>query len=143
MKVGRAGESIIVRLEAGDDILGSIEAACAAHNVTNAEITGLGSIESPTLAHYRMDTKKFTERSLKGIYEVISLTGNIGLVDGRPFAHCHVAISDADMVVHGGHLVSGACSATLEVVIRAIEAKYHKQFDDEIGLKVWRLEETW
>jgi predicted DNA-binding protein with PD1-like motif len=90
-----------------------------------------------------MDTKKFTERKLTGIFEIVSLTGNVGLVDGRPFAHCHVAVSDADMAVHGGHLVKGRCSATVELVIRAVESKYHKKFDDEVGLKIWQLEDSW
>jgi predicted DNA-binding protein with PD1-like motif len=139
MKTAKAGDSLIVRLEAGDDILASLEAACHEHGIQNAEVTGIGSVESPTLAHYRKDTKHFTERAFDGIYEIISLTGNVGLVDGKPVAHCHIAISDDQMQVWGGHLKAGACSATVELVVRRLDSDYSKQFDQAIGLKLWRL----
>ncbi len=139
MKTASTSAGLIVRLEIGDYILSSIETACSEHGIHNAEVTGLGSAEKLTLAHYRRDTKKFTERQLDGIYEVVSLIGNVSLVDGQPFAHCHIAVSDAAMTVFGGHLARGVCSATLELMIRPLPTAFTKAYDDDIGLKLWNL----
>ncbi len=139
MKIGIAGDNLIIRLDPGDDILASLEAACQEHRITNAEITGLGSAESPTLAHYRRDTKKFTERRFDGIFEIVSLVGNVALIDGQSKAHCHVTVADAQMTVYGGHLVKGVCSATVELIVRPLPSAYTKQLDEEVGLKVWQL----
>ncbi len=139
MKVGHAKSSVIVRLDPGDDILVSIETVCRDHGVMNAEITGLGSVESPTLAHYRRGTKKFTERAFEGVFEIASLVGNVAVNDGQPAAHCHVVISDAAMTPYAGHLVKGLCSATVELVIQPLESHYEKQLNGEIGLNLWQL----
>ncbi len=126
-----------LRLERGDDIHDTIQNFCADQNIANATVEGVGSVESPALAHYSIDTKQFTDRKLQGIYEITSLLGNVALVENNPFAHLHVTVSDLEMRVLGGHLVKGECSATLELIIRATDARYTKSHDEAIGLKVW------
>lgn len=139
MKVAQAGRELIIRLEPGDDILAAVAAACRQHHITNAEITGLGSAEAVTLAHYRRDTKKFTHRTFAGIYEIASLVGNVALIDGQTAAHCHVVISGPDMAAHAGHLAAGVCSATVELVVRPLDGRYEKRHDEIIGLNLWQL----
>ena len=126
-----------LRLEPGDDIHESVQAFCADTNINNATIQGIGSVDSPTLAHYSMHSKQFTDKRLEGIFEVTSLLGNIALVDGKPFAHIHVTISDPAMTAHAGHLVKGECSATLELVVASYPSHHWKSDDETIGLKVW------
>lgn len=128
-----------VRLEPGEDIHESVVKFCQEHSISSAELRAIGSVESPTLAHYRKDQKKFTERQFSGIYEIVSLLGVVALEDGRPAAHIHLTISDQDMNASGGHLVKGACSATVELVVRRYYAKITKKFDDEIGLRLWDI----
>jgi uncharacterized protein len=139
LKAARAGQDVIVRLEPGDDILLSLAAICADYDIKNAEVSGIGSVDSPTLAHYRRDTKHFTERTFVGIYEIVSLLGNVALVEGRPVAHCHVTIADEAMTAMAGHLVRGACSATVELIIRPLDGAFTKTLDESIGLKLWQL----
>jgi len=131
--------SYIVRLELGDDIHESVQSLCARNNISNAAIQGIGSVDSPTLAHYSIKTKQFTDKRLDGIYEVTSLLGNVALVDGKPFAHIHVTVSDPNMAAHAGHLVKAACSATLELIVTAYPSHYWKTDDPAVGLKVWDL----
>jgi uncharacterized protein len=129
--------SYVLRLELGDDIHATIQHFCVDHNINNAAVEGIGSLDSPTLAHYSMNTKQFTDKHLTGIYEVTSLLGNVAVVDGQPFAHIHVTVSDPDMQVLGGHLVKGQCSATLELILNGYPSHHWKTQDDAIGLKVW------
>jgi predicted DNA-binding protein with PD1-like motif len=138
MKYARLSDNTsALRLEPGDDIHAVLQAFCADQHIDNAQITGIGSVESPTLAHYSMHTKEFTDQTLPGVYEVASLTGNIALVDGQPFAHIHLTVSDEHLMTRAGHLVKGECSATLELFITSYPAHHTKSQDDHIGLKVW------
>lgn len=130
----------VLRLELGDDVHDIIQKFCAEHSIVNASVEGIGSFESPSLAHYSITTKQFTDKHFQGIYEVTGLLGNIALVDGQPFAHVHATISGPDMVAHAGHLVKAACSATLEVILYAYPSHHSKSQDDSIGLKVWDFE---
>ena len=130
-------QTFALRLEPGDDVHDSLQAFCATNHIANAAVQGIGSVDSPTLAHYSMSTKQFTDVPLNGIFEVTSLLGNISLVDNRPFAHIHVTVSDPHMDAKAGHLVNAKCSATLELVLTSYPSTYTKSQNDDIGLKVW------
>lgn len=129
-----------LRLDPGDDVHDSIQGFCAEYNIGNASIQGIGSIESPILAHYSMKTKEFTDKHFEGAYEVTSLSGNVALVGGKPFAHAHITLSDPTMQTYGGHLVKGTCSATLELIVTAYPSHHAKADNEAIGLKIWDLE---
>lgn len=126
-----------LRLERGDDIHTVIEAFCAKHDIANAAVSGIGSVEDPKLAHYSIETRQFTGYNFTGIFEIASLLGNVALIGNQPKAHLHVTISDAQMRAHAGHLIQGACSATLEIILTAYPSHHHKLPDDVTGLTVW------
>lgn len=131
----------IIRFERGDDLIPTLVQFCKTNHITNASLSAIGSIENPTLAHYRLDTKKYSEKTFEGIYEVVSLLGNIALHEGEPLVHCHVTISDEEMHVFAGHLVQGTVSATLEMILQQFPTSFEKQYSEEIGLKLWKLPE--
>lgn len=126
-----------LRFDPGDDILAELSSFCADQTISNGAITGLGSIENPTLAHYSIHTKHFSQRNLPGVYEITSLTGNIALIGNLPTPHIHVSISDDQMAAFGGHLIAGTCSATLELIVTAYPTKLIKSHNDQIGLNIW------
>jgi predicted DNA-binding protein with PD1-like motif len=126
-----------VRLELGEDVHEQIQRFCRDQRIDNAAVSGIGSVDSPTLAHYSVKAKQFTDKQLAGIYEVTSLLGNVALVDDQPFAHLHVTLSGPNMEALGGHLVKGACSATLELVITTYPSHHRKTPDSLSGLSVW------
>lgn len=142
MKVAKSGEVYIMRLDHGDDYLETLQKWCHGQGIVNATINGIGSIEDPTLAHYRRDTKKFSEKVLPGVYEVPALVGNVGMIDGdEPLVHLHATLSDENMVASGGHLVKGICSATAELVIKPLPTRFRKNHSENVGLKIWDFDE--
>jgi predicted DNA-binding protein with PD1-like motif len=131
-----------LRLELGEDVHTSVQNFCSSHAIKNAAVQGIGSVQHPTIAHYSVVTKEFTDAKLDGIYEATSLLGNVSLVDSKPFAHLHVTLTGPDMVAKGGHLVKGECSATLELIITSYTTDHSKSHDEAVGLKVWDFKET-
>jgi predicted DNA-binding protein with PD1-like motif len=129
----------IIRLEKDEEIIASIQKMAQDEQITNAKIEGLGSIKNPTLAHYRLDTKKYSEKQIDGLFEITTLLGNIGVFDAKPVVHAHITIGNEEMQLFGGHLVKGEVSATVELIITTYPTKYEKKFDEEIGLKLWNL----
>ena len=143
MYTGQLGENhLFVRLEKGENIVESLQQIAQAHSITNAGISGIGSIENPILAHYTVTTKKYLEKPFTGIYEVISLLGNIAYVDQKPLVHAHCTISDEEMHAFAGHLVSGTVSATMELILTIFPTTYGKKMNEEIGLKLLDLPDT-
>ena len=142
MTFGKVDDTkFLLRLEPGDEINTTIQTFCKEQQIANASISGIGSVENPTLAHYRLDTKKFSEKQLTGIFEVTSLLGTVALVEKEPLVHLHITVSDENMHVYAGHLMKGAVSATLEVVLTVLPSAFEKKFSEEIGLKLYEFSE--
>lgn len=131
----------LIRLVRGEEVNASIKKFCQKLDIKNASICGIGSIENPTLGHYRVDTKKYKEKMVKGVFELTSLVGSVAIFEGAPLVHIHITISDENMRAFGGHLVKGLISATVEVVLVSFDSKHTKSYDKTIGLKLWDLPE--
>lgn len=143
MKYSEVSEKVyVVRLEKGEEVVHSIEQFCTKENIASALLSALGSIENPTLAHYLVTTKKYTEKKLEGIYELTNLTGNVTQFENKPLVHAHVTLSDEEMHAFGGHLVSATVSATVELTVTKLDKELTKSQNEEIGLKLMDLEES-
>ena len=134
------GGKYVVRLERGEEVMAALTAFCEEVNVGNAEISGVGSMDDPTLAHYRVDTKKYNEKMLAGVFEVSALLGTVALFEDKPLLHLHVTLGDENMHAYAGHLVSGKVSATMEIVVTVFPSKFKKKYIEEIGLKLFDLD---
>lgn len=142
MNYGTVGSNYyLIRLEKGEEVVSSIQKLCKAQNIDNAYFSGLGSIENPTLAHYLVSTKKFTEKNLEGVFELLNITGNVALFEDSPLVHAHVTISGSEMKAYGGHLMKANVSGTVEIHLRVLDSVYEKTQNDEIGLKLFDLPE--
>jgi predicted DNA-binding protein with PD1-like motif len=142
MVFGKLDErTYLIRLSRGEDVHEKIKTFCKEQGITNALVSALGSLENPTLAHYRMDNKKYSEKKLEGIFELTNLTGNIGILDDDLILHFHVTIANEEMQAFGGHLVQGNASATLELTLTVYPTTFEKKMDEEVGLKLWQLPE--
>lgn len=133
-------EKFLIRLKLGEKAHESLMKFCQKMKINNGSLSAIGSIEDPILAHYRVNTKKYSEKQFKGIFEVASMTGNIGLFEGKPLIHLHVVISDESMKAFAGHLVEAIVSATLEIVLVKFDTKLTKSISSEIGLKLYDLD---
>ena len=127
----------VLRLDPGDDFHKSIEKIFHDLHWDSGLIWGLGSVENPVLAHYKITRKQYTEMPMIGIFEVASLNGTVAQANKQLSIHLHVVISDEQMRAFGGHLVKGKCSATAELVIFKSAETLNKKLSDESGLKVW------
>ena len=134
-------KNFLIRLERGEKVNASIKRFCEAHRISNAYFMGIGSIEDPVLAHYRVDNRAYKEKPMKDIFEITSLIGTVGLFDGSPLVHSHINVSDDEMRAFGGHLVDTDVSATVELVLKDLESTKSKLHSDEIGLKLFELDE--
>lgn len=140
MQFGVISESqYLIRLEKGEEIITSLVTFCIEKSIKNGSISGIGSLEKPTLAHYKVDTKEYSKKEFEGIFEVTSLLGTIGLSDNTPLVHAHVTLGDEHMSVIAGHLVKGIVSATLELTLTVFPTEFTKVQNEEIGLKLFSL----
>ena len=115
-------------------------ALAEAGHITLAEISGPGAVNDFTVGAFNTETKQYFSNTFKGIYEILSLTGTLTTKEGKPYLHVHFVAGDEKGHVVGGHLNRATISATAEIIVRTIEGRVERQFNDEIGLNLVSFE---
>ncbi len=137
MEYRRFGDTLVVRLDPGEEIVEQLLAVAAQEKIHLAEINGLGAVREFTAGVFRLAEKQFQGNEFRGEFEIVSLTGTLTEQDGKPYAHLHMSAGDREGRVFGGHLSRAVISATGEVVVRVLDGRVGRRFDQEIGLNLF------
>ncbi|MCX8026844.1 MAG: DNA-binding protein [Thermodesulfovibrionales bacterium] len=126
------------RLNKGDDIIEGLTRIITQNHIVAGVISAIGAVSKARIGYFDQEKKTYEEKEFEEPMEVLSLTGNISLKDGLPFAHLHIVLSKRDYSVIGGHLYNGTIVYALEYQIVPFYGGYFKrQLDDETGLYLW------
>lgn len=132
-------DGYVLRLESGDDILGSIEQFAAAKRLSAGFLEGIGSLSKVKLGHYDFKTRKYSYETFEDDLEILNLSGNIASMNRQPLPHVHVTLGRRDFSVIGGHMDEGSSANMVEIAIWKMSGKLIKARDDKIGLNVLQL----
>ncbi|HEX7368571.1 MAG TPA: PPC domain-containing DNA-binding protein [Candidatus Saccharimonadales bacterium] len=127
---------IATRLREGQDLKQSIERLVAAMHVSAAAVmSGVGSLHGAVLRMAGAEAGKQDIRTLDGPFEIVSLVGNLGL--GR--THVHMAVSDKNGKVVGGHVKEGCIVHTTVELVLAVEDSltFSEAPDPQTGFASW------
>ena len=133
MKVKRTETGFILVLDIGDEVIASLKKLAAAERIGMAEMSGIGAVRDAVLGYIDLDRKHYLRREFPDSMELVSLTGNMALLDGEPFAHCHAVLGDREMRTSGGHLFQATVSLTVEIFLRVYEGRITRRFDTDSG----------
>ena len=128
-----------VVLDPGDEVLECLLAFAREHRLSAAEFTGLGALSDCVLGYFDWQKKDYERIRLDEQVEVLNLTGNVALSEGKPKLHPHIVVGKADGSAHGGHLLEGHVRPTLEVIVTESPAHLRRKSDPETGLALIEL----
>lgn len=126
----------ILVLKKGENISDAILQCVQDAAIPSATLSGLGALESPTLSYFNHDTKKYQEKTLPGVLELVALSGNVTESNGKKISHLHVALSDEHYQMIGGHLAKATIGATAEIVVVPLKNKLIKKMNDDVGIEL-------
>ena len=109
---------IVARLKPGSDLLGSLQEIVAREGVKAGVIlSGVGLLGEARLRNckslpeeYPITDENRTYLSFSRPMEILSLSANITMAEGKPLVHAHVTLSHVEgdeIGVIGGHLIEG------------------------------------
>ena len=139
MEYRKFGQTYIVRMDPGEEILEQVKALSLQENIHLASVQALGAVNDFTVGVFKTDEKKYYANSFHGSYEIVSLTGTINTMDGEFYCHLHMSAGDDKGHVFGGHLNRAVVSATCEMVVTEIDGSVDRAFSPEVGLNLFKF----
>lgn len=139
MEYKKFGNTLIVRLDRGEEIVERLLELARREHITLACVHGLGAADQVTVGVYFPATKEYKSNSFEGEYEIISLHGTLTTQQGQPYGHFHMSIGDEEGRVFGGHLNRAVISATCEMAVRVLPGAMDRAFSPEVGLNLWKF----
>ena len=116
------------RLKPGQDLRAAIDAFVEAKDIqAGCILTCVGNLQKATI---RMADEKIV-KTYEGTFEIVSLTGTVEAGN----SHLHIAISDTEGNVFGGHLKNDSIiGVTAEVVIGELGGlQFQRAYDPQTG----------
>lgn len=126
----------VIRVVRGEELVESILKYCTTNNVKAGWVQAIGACSKATISSYNFQTCEYDKKTFTEDLELVSLIGNISVVDDKPSLHAHVSLSRRDMSVLGGHLHSMTISGTGEVFITPFETEFTRSHDKDTGLNL-------
>jgi uncharacterized protein len=130
----------ILRLLRGEEVLATLTDFCKREGIQGAVFTALGAVEKTKLGYYDLATRQYGSKEYEREHEVASMTGNVALVDGKPFIHVHAVLSGiasgTENQCVGGHVFASTVAVTLEVHLAVFNQSLTRSLDEGVGLKL-------
>lgn len=139
MEYRRFGNTIVARIDKGEEILESLRELAEKEKILLAGVSALGAVSEFTVGVFDTGEKKYYANNFSGTYEIVSLTGTVNTMNGEYYSHLHMSAGDLEGKVVGGHLSRAVVSATCEMLLNVIDGRVDRQFSGEVGLNLFRF----
>lgn len=139
MEYRKFKDTIIARIDKGEEILDSLKEIALKEKVRLADISALGAVREFTVGVFKTEEKQYHANEFFGDFEIVSLTGTITAMNGEFYSHVHMSAGNEKGEVFGGHLNRAVVSATCEMVIRIIDGEVDRCFDEHVGLNLLKF----
>src|SRR5271170_6191381 len=118
----------------GDEAFSGLLEFAEKYHVTSAHFTAIGALNGATLGWFDPQRKMYKKILIPGQHEVIGMSGDIALYEGKPVVHTHMVVGGPDGTTRGGHVLEAYVSPTLEVMVTVNPAAMQKRLDPETDL---------
>jgi len=134
MKKFKVKNGIFLILEVGEEVVKSITDFCAKEGIFAGMLQGIGSLTNIELGYFDLKEKQYKKKRIKGVYELLSLSGNLSQKDDEIMPHIHVIVGNNNYDTRGGHLFSAKVAVTCEIFIMPSKGRLIRKFDKKTDL---------
>jgi predicted DNA-binding protein with PD1-like motif len=118
----------------GDEAFSGLLEFAEKYEVKSAHFTAIGALNGATLGWFDPERKMYKKIPVNGQHEVIGMSGDIALYQGKPSVHTHMVVGSPDGATRAGHVLAAYVSPTLEVMVMVHPVTMQKRFDPATDL---------
>jgi uncharacterized protein len=131
---GESTKQYAVIFYEGDEAFSGLLEFAEKYQVTSAHFTAIGALSGATLGWFDPGRKMYKKIPVIGQHEVIGMSGDIALYQGKPVVHAHMVVGSADGTTLAGHVLDAYVSPTLEVMVTVDPITMQKRLDPATDL---------
>jgi uncharacterized protein len=136
MEAIKDGDVWFLRLDKDEDLFSTLETWAAENGMKSGHLSGIGALKNVELGFYHLRTQHYDRKEFPDEAELLSLDGNLCVLDGKPFFHIHTVLGNQSFEAFGGHLFSAKVAVTCEINFRPFQQEITRVHNEEIGLKL-------
>lgn len=134
MEYRRFGDTIVVRMDKGDEIVESVLRLAEQENIRLASVSGIGATADFTVGVFDLNRGVYNRYNYAEPCEITALAGNINTMNGKTYTHLHITCAGENGKMMGGHLNRAVISLTGEFFIRIAEGSVDRALDPELNI---------
>jgi len=131
---GEATKQYAVIFYQGDEAFSGLLEFAVKYQIASAHFTAIGALNGATLGWFDPQRKMYKKIPINGQHEVIGMSGDIALYQGKPVVHTHMVVGNPDGTTSGGHVLAAYVAPTLEVMVTVDPITMQKRFDPATDL---------
>src|SRR5882762_3615907 len=89
----------------GDEAFSGLLDFAEKYHISSAHFTAIGALNGATLGWFDPQRKMYKKIPIEGQVEVIGMSGDIALYQGKPVVHTHMVVGTSDGTTRGGHVL--------------------------------------
>jgi uncharacterized protein len=133
MNSGEATAYLLV-FHTGQEVMKGLLAFARKYDLVAGHLTGIGALSGAVIGYFDPAKNSYLRHQEDGQAELLSITGNLALVDNEPFFHVHVALGLRDGSARGGHLFEATVRPTVELILTTFPRPVRREIDRDTGL---------
>lgn len=136
MKSSSSGSVHFVKLDKDEDVIDKITSYINTLETPSATLSAIGVLKEIELGYYDLHAGKYIVKIIEDDMELLSFSGNVGVLNGKAHPHIHVVLAGKDFNCIGGHLLKAKVGVTCELFINTMGSKLERLYDDNIKLNL-------
>lgn len=126
----------LLRFDRNEELTSGLIDFCKQKEIKGASFTALGAAKKLTISFYNLPDKTYEDHDVIENTEIVSVTGNVAMMDGQIAIHAHGVFAKQDLATIGGHIKKLVVYATCEVTLWKLSGTIERTYDDETGLNL-------
>ena len=139
MQYRQFGDTYMLRIDYGEEILQSLKQMCEREGIRLAQVSAIGAVDHAIVGVYDLQGKRYHQEETNEFMEIASLSGSVTGMNGQPYIHLHVTMADQKHILHGGHAIELRVGATCEMFVRVLDGQVTREKNEELGINLWKL----
>jgi uncharacterized protein len=124
----------VLVFDKGDELMATLNDFAGREQMGAAHFTAIGAFSEVTLGYFDRARRDYRRIPVREQVEVLTLTGDIALEEGKPKVHAHAVLGKADGTAHGGHVLDARVWPTLELILTESPRALRRRSDPVTGL---------